>query len=42
LVAALNPPGWIAGLKLQYVLLSVDAGDERSVLVPDYESFLSS
>jgi competence protein ComEC len=40
-LAALNPPDWIAGLRPHYVLLSVEAGGERSVLNLEYEAFLS-
>ena len=41
-LASLNPPDWIAGLSPQYVLLSVGAGDERSVLEPEREAFLKN
>jgi competence protein ComEC len=41
-VASLNPPEWIAGLSPQYVLMSVGAGGERSLLDPELEATLAS
>ncbi len=40
-LATLNPPEWIARLRPQYVLLSVGAGEEQSVLDPGFEAFLT-